>query len=77
MEYACEFSGSKVILILGHDNCGAGQSASKGVQAGNITQLLEKIKPAVDSACAKYECDPNCKDFNNKVVAKNVKLMKN
>ena len=48
MEYACKVAGSKLIVILGHTKCGAVTSACKGVELGNITALLSKIKPAVN-----------------------------
>lgn len=48
MEYACKVAGSKVLLVLGHSKCGAVTSACKGVELGNITALLSKIKPAVN-----------------------------
>jgi len=47
LEYACKVSGSKVIVVLGHEYCGAITSAIKDVELGNITALLSKIKPAV------------------------------
>ena len=47
MEYACGVAGSKAVLVLGHTKCGAVTSACKGVELGNITALLSKIKPAV------------------------------
>ena len=47
MEYACGVAGSKAILVLGHTKCGAVTSACKGVELGNITALLSKIKPAI------------------------------
>ena len=49
MEYATKVSGSKVILVLGHTECGAIKSAIDGVELGNITAMLAKIKPAIDS----------------------------
>lgn len=48
MEYACEHSGSKVVVVMGHKQCGAVHSACAGVQAGNMTDMLAKIKPAID-----------------------------
>jgi len=48
IEYACGVAGSKAILVLGHTNCGAVTSACKGVELGNITALLSKVKPAID-----------------------------
>jgi carbonic anhydrase len=48
MEFACHVSGAKVILILGHEHCGAIKSAISGVKLGNITEMLSKIQPAVE-----------------------------
>ncbi|MGL4852091.1 MAG: carbonic anhydrase family protein [Phocaeicola sp.] len=74
MEYACEHSGSKVVVVLGHECCGAVHSACEGVQAGNMTQMLEKIKPAIDSCCTN-NCDVHSAEFENEVVYKNVRNM--
>lgn len=54
MEFACELSGSKLILILGHTKCIAIESAIKNVELGKVTALLEKIAPAVESAKEKF-----------------------
>jgi carbonic anhydrase len=48
MEYACKVVGSKLIMVLGHTRCGAIKGACDNVELGNLTGLLEKIKPAVD-----------------------------
>ncbi|HUH51954.1 MAG TPA: carbonic anhydrase family protein [Flavobacterium sp.] len=48
MEFACKVSGSKLIVVLGHGNCGAVRAAIDGVELGNITAMLQKIRPAVD-----------------------------
>lgn len=50
LEYACKVSGSKLVVVLGHEYCGAIKSAIDGVRLGNITPLLEKIHPAVVTA---------------------------
>ena len=47
MEYACKVAGSKLVLVLGHEQCGAIKSAVDGVKLGNITSMLENIQPAV------------------------------
>lgn len=47
MEYACKIAGSKIVVVMGHTKCGAVTAACKNVDLGNITPLLEKIKPAV------------------------------
>jgi len=49
MEYACKVAGSKIVVVMGHTKCGAVTAACKDVELGNITLLLQKIKPAVDA----------------------------
>jgi len=49
MEYACRVAGSKIILVMGHTNCGAVKGAIDQVELGTLTQLLAKIKPAIDA----------------------------
>ena len=49
IEYACKVAGLKLILVLGHSKCGAVTAACKNVELGNITALLSKIKPAIES----------------------------
>jgi len=49
IEYACHFVGAKLIVVLGHTRCGAIQAACDGVEKGHISQLLAKIKPAVNA----------------------------
>lgn len=48
MEYACKVVGSKLIVVVGHTRCGAIKGACDNVELGNLTGLLEKIKPAVE-----------------------------
>src|ERR1043165_5439502 len=48
LEYATAVAGSKLILVLGHTNCGAIKGACDDVKFGHLTQLLEQIKPAVE-----------------------------
>lgn len=47
LEYATKVAGSKFIVVLGHTKCGAIKGACDGVQMGNLTGLLNKIRPAV------------------------------
>lgn len=62
LEYACHVSGAKVILVLGHGDCGAIKSAIKDVKLGNITALLSKIRPVVTSVAADFEGAPTAKN---------------
>jgi carbonic anhydrase len=48
MEFGCKVSGSKLIAVIGHSNCGAIKGAVDGVELANLTALLAKIKPAME-----------------------------
>jgi len=50
MEFGCKVAGAKLILVLGHEHCGAVKAAIDGVELGNITAMLTKIAPAVELA---------------------------
>jgi carbonic anhydrase len=62
MEFACKVSGSKLILVMGHEHCGAVKAAIDDVKLGNITPMLEKIRPAVD--VVEYDGERNSKNQN-------------
>jgi carbonic anhydrase len=47
VEYAIKYVGSKVLMVLGHTECGAINSAKKGVEDGHITDLLKRIHPSI------------------------------
>ena len=47
LEYATHAAGAKAIVVLGHSSCGAIKAAIDGVEAGNITAMLENIRPAL------------------------------
>ena len=77
MEFACYLSTAKVIVVLGHTNCGAVHGACDGAKLGHLTNLLEKIKVAVD--LVKKPKNPDDRnsgnlEFVDKVTIENVKL---
>ena len=75
MEFACKVSGAKLILVLGHEYCGAVKGAIDAVELGNITAMLEKIKPAVNSFSGyKHEKASSNAEFVHMVAEKNVQL---
>jgi len=78
MEYGCRVVGSKLIVVLGHTECGAVKSAIDDVKLGNITELLAKIRPAVDSLSS-FQGDKTSKNkvFVDKVTDENVLLTMN
>src|SRR5688572_19686417 len=47
IEYAIKYVGSKVLMVLGHTECGAIKSAKQGVEDGHITDLLKRIHPSI------------------------------
>lgn len=51
LEYGAAVLGTKVILVLGHTDCGAVKAAMLGKQApGQISALYPRIQPAIDLA---------------------------
>lgn len=51
IEYAVEHLGVPLVLVLGHQKCGAVTAAVEGGEAGgHVSHILEKIAPAVEKA---------------------------
>lgn len=73
LEFATAVAGSKLIVVLGHTNCGAVKGACDDVQMGHLTSLLEKIKPAVEAETT-YTHDRNGRNasFVDEVARLNV-----
>jgi carbonic anhydrase len=76
MEYSCKVAGSKLVLVLGHESCGAVKAACDGVELGNITAMLDNIAPAAKLASEQVDgvADSSNKEFVAKTVENNVKL---
>ena len=75
MEFATKLAGAKLIMVLGHEGCGAVKGACQDVQLGNLTQLLEKIQPAIYSVqgFSAEERTVENEEFINSVVKQNVR----
>jgi carbonic anhydrase len=75
LEFACKVAGAKLIVVLGHTECGAVKGACDDVVMGNLTQTLANIKPAV-AAISGYKSDRSSKNnaFVQSVTEKNVVL---
>ena len=73
MEYAAQIKGTKLILVMGHTNCGGVKGAIDNVQLGNLTQLVDKIKPAIkgDTTNKKQMLDETSKE-NIKMTINNI-----
>jgi carbonic anhydrase len=75
IEFATKVSGAKLVVVLGHESCGAIAAAIDNVQLGNITALLENVKPAVE-ALSDYPGERTSAnpEFVHLVAEKNVEL---
>ena len=52
LEFSTRLMGAKLIAVIGHTRCGAITGAIDNAQLGNLTALLSKIRPAVESTLA-------------------------
>jgi carbonic anhydrase len=75
LEYASKVAGSRVIVVLGHTNCGAIKGACDGVKMGNLTALLGKIEPAVSAVKTEGERNSHNHHFVDEVTEMNVDLV--
>jgi carbonic anhydrase len=87
MEFACKVAGAKLIVVMGHQHCGAVKGAIDDVKLGNITAMLSKIKPAVkmsqdftgeknskNNDFVKYVCENNVRHAINQIREKSTIL---
>lgn len=52
LEFSARLMGVKLIAVIGHTRCGAIRGAIDNAELGNLTGLLNRIKPAVESTRA-------------------------
>ena len=69
IEFAIKYVGSKVLMVLGHTECGAIKSAKQGVDDGHLTDLLKRIRPSISKALLADDKDHL---FDDKVAYANV-----
>ena len=77
MEFACKLAGTKLIVVLGHTACGAVKGACDDAKLGNLTSMLSKIKPAVESVVEPKDAslrNSSNPEFVDNVASKNVLL---
>jgi len=70
IEFACKIAGSKLIVVMGHTNCGAVKGACSHVEMGNLTELLSKIQPAIYQE--KVTTEPGKRNATNLEFIENV-----
>jgi carbonic anhydrase len=48
IEFATKVAGAKLIVVMGHTECGAIKGACDDVKLGNLTTVIQSLRPAVD-----------------------------
>jgi len=54
LEFATKLAGAKLIVVMGHTDCGAVKGACDGAQLGLLTSTLANINPAVEAVKGDY-----------------------
>ena len=75
MEFACHVAGAKLVVVLGHSECGAIKGACDKVELGHLTAVLAQIQPAVSSVTLpseRAERDSSNPEFVEAVARANV-----
>jgi carbonic anhydrase len=75
LEFAAKLAGSKIIVVMGHTECGAVMGACDGAQLGLLTTTLANINPAVQAKAGNYSPANSSNDkFVDAVAEENVRL---
>ncbi len=75
LEFAAKLAGSKIIVVMGHTECGAVKGACDGAQLGLLTTTLANINPAVQAKAGNYSPANSSNDkFVDAVAEENVRL---
>jgi len=61
LEYATKVAGAKLVVVMGHTECGAIKGACDDVKLGNLTTVIQALQPAVEDV----------KDFQGDRTSKN------
>jgi carbonic anhydrase len=73
LEFACAAAGARLVLVMGHTSCGAIKGAIDAAELGHLTELLNKIKPAVAATAYGGERSSRNAAFVDEVAATNVR----
>lgn len=71
MEFGCKVAGAKLIVVMGHNACGAVKAAIADVNMGNITSLVKRIRPAVEMS-RRFDGDKKSDNYIDQVAKNNV-----
>ena len=75
LEFSTEYLVSKIIVVMGHSNCGAVKAACDNFHGGNIGEIVHLISPAVEEETTitqKDQRNSSNNDFVEKVCFLNV-----
>jgi carbonic anhydrase len=72
LEYATKAVGVRLIVVMGHTECGAVKGAIDDVRLGNLTELLSKIRQVIASAGAPGSSKDSA--YVDKIAEANVRL---
>ena len=82
LEFATQLAGAKLVVVLGHTDCGAIKGAADNAQLGKLTSLLANIRPSLeklnykgvasskDKVLVQKLADQNAKDAVSKILSK-------
>ncbi|MGD0461142.1 MAG: carbonic anhydrase family protein [Tepidisphaeraceae bacterium] len=65
LEYATKVAGAKLVVVMGHTECGAIKGACDDVKLGNLTTVIQALQPAIEDV----------KDFQGDRTSKNKKFV--
>lgn len=59
IEYAVDFLGATLVLVMGHTNCGAITAVAQGLDVGgNVKELLDHIREPVEEVAKEHVGEP-------------------
>lgn len=78
LEFSSKYLGSKLVVVLGHTDCGAVKAACDNFREGHIGEIINLIRPAVrmEKTIAEQRDSSNA-SFLDKVCALNVQVQIN
>ena len=74
LEFSTKLMGAKLVAVIGHTGCGAIRGAIDSAEMGNLTALLGRINPAVESSLDGRRRDSNDRRLVEAVAKANVLL---
>ena len=74
LEYATKVVGSRAIVVLGHNECGGIKGVVDDVKLGNITAMLDNLRPALAANKCEGECSSKNHEFVQKVAETNARM---